>query len=190
MLKIEKQVLRAQLRQQRRQLPAEIRLSETAVCNEIIWQYLKQYPQRPIASYMAVADELALDAVHDQLWAHGKIIYFPRVLPDHALSWHALSNNSLFISGTYGIREPDPTRVPAVPLPADTLILVPGIGFTRTGQRLGQGKGYYDRLLATHQGPTIGIGFSCQLCDHLPSEAHDHPVNGVILGPRIAVLPP
>lgn len=60
-----------------------------------------------------------------------------------------------------------------VPAAGLDLILVPGRGFTKQCQRIGRGKGIYDRLLANSNTRCIGIGFSCQMLRHLPSEPHD-----------------
>jgi 5-formyltetrahydrofolate cyclo-ligase len=80
------------------------------------------------------------------------------------------------------IREPtfDPARL--VPPEEIDLILVPGLAFTRDGQRLGRGGGYYDRYLASL--PTaimkLGVCFQCQLVESLPLEAHDQRVHAVV----------
>jgi len=55
------------------------------------------------------------------------------------------------------------------------VVIVPGTAFTRSGERLGQGGGWYDRFLPG-TGPaclTIGVGFEPQLLDELPTEPHD-----------------
>lgn len=53
------------------------------------------------------------------------------------------------------------------------LILVPGVGFSPIGQRLGRGKGFYDRYLELYSGLKIGIGFEMQVEDEIPCEEHD-----------------
>jgi len=65
-------------------------------------------------------------------------------------------------------------------------MIVPGCAFTRSGNRLGYGKGYYDTYLSRYQKTfnslpfTIGICFDRQIFDQLPIEAHDVSVNKVI----------
>ena len=84
--------------------------------------------------------------------------------------------------------EADGTRVvmpeddPA-PDPAEVdVVIVPGIAFTPDGDRLGQGGGWYDRFLAEVRADctVIGVGFSPQLVDALPTEAHDRRVHLVV----------
>ena len=64
------------------------------------------------------------------------------------------------------------------------LILVPGIGFDAIGNRLGRGKGYYDRLLSITQGYKCGIGFEEQLVEEIPAAEHDIKMDCVITPQR------
>jgi 5-formyltetrahydrofolate cyclo-ligase len=61
-------------------------------------------------------------------------------------------------------------------------LLVPGLAFTRCGKRLGRGGGYYDRALASTAPHAIALGvcFSLQLVESLPSEPHDQAVHSVL----------
>jgi 5-formyltetrahydrofolate cyclo-ligase len=72
-----------------------------------------------------------------------------------------------------GKRVVHPEDDPAAALP--DVVIVPGVAFTAEGYRLGQGGGWYDRFLARVRDDcvTIGVGFSPQLVDELPVEAHD-----------------
>lgn len=75
---------------------------------------------------------------------------------------------------------------PAAPFPDDPsvfdAVLVPGLAFAPDGRRLGQGGGWYDRLLAQLPGEclTVGVCFAEQLVDDLPSERHDVAVAVVV----------
>jgi 5-formyltetrahydrofolate cyclo-ligase len=60
------------------------------------------------------------------------------------------------------------------------LVVVPGVAFDRNGNRLGRGKGYYDRLLPLINAPKIGICFPFQLVDMIPTEAHDIRMDKII----------
>lgn len=67
-------------------------------------------------------------------------------------------------------------------LNADTpeILLVPGLGFTREGERLGRGKGYYDRFLETFSGVSIGVFFSESECESVFSEEHDKKLDFIV----------
>lgn len=62
------------------------------------------------------------------------------------------------------------------------VVVVPGLGFTVDGRRLGQGGGHYDRFLPrlAPTARTIGVGFAEQLVDELPTEVHDRRVDDVV----------
>lgn len=76
------------------------------------------------------------------------------------------------------IREPVPECPEIAPAELD-LILVPGLGFDRSGRRLGRGGGFYDRFLADPaiRATTCGILFDTQLVEAIPAEPHDIVVN-------------
>ncbi|HEX3134937.1 MAG TPA: 5-formyltetrahydrofolate cyclo-ligase [Planctomycetota bacterium] len=175
----EKQALRHTVRAARQALSASIRTRETAATVAQVWT-LVQDGTHPLASYLAVRDELDLDELHYRWWSLGRVLWLPRVSGPGTLTWHPLTDLAHTRIGSYGIREPNPDRVPAAPLPTDATVLVPGVGFTRDGHRLGQGQGFYDRVLADHRGHTIGIAFRCQVVATLPTEAHDQRVARVI----------
>ena len=57
-----------------------------------------------------------------------------------------------------------------------TLLLMPGVAFDRRRNRIGYGKGFYDRFLAKHselQSRSIGVGYECQLVEEFPAEETD-----------------
>ena len=66
------------------------------------------------------------------------------------------------------------------------VLFVPVVGFTATGERLGQGGGHYDRWLSEHPGRiAIGLAWDVQLCDALPLEPHDVRLDAVITPTRM-----
>lgn len=86
-------------------------------------------------------------------------------------------------SGPYGISQPCAQGAGAVDLDLLDLVLVPGLAFDRHGNRLGRGKGYYDRFLKCLPKitPCFGLAFDFQVISCLPSvEEHDVPVSRVI----------
>jgi len=88
----------------------------------------------------------------------------------------SLNSASMTITGP-GVREP----IAGKPIPVDflDLVIVPGLGFTRTGQRIGRGMGFYDRFLATPEfiGISCGMAFEEQIVPDLPVLDHDIPLN-------------
>lgn len=105
---------------------------------------------------------------------------FPRIEGER-LVFHSIETLEHLRTGTFGIREPDANTARQVFPGEDDTILVPGLAFDRAGGRLGRGGGFYDRFLA--QWPharRVGVGFSIQLIDAVPREAHDAQVDAIV----------
>ncbi len=86
------------------------------------------------------------------------------------------------VIGTFGMLQPPSDAPHLVP----DVLFAPLVGFTESGERLGQGGGYYDRWLAEHpQTVAIGMAWDCQLVENLPSEPHDRRLSAVITPTRI-----
>ena len=83
--------------------------------------------------------------------------------------------------GSFKLREP-PATAPQMTLADLDVVLVPGLAFDKTGQRLGYGQGYYDRLLAHRPEGlvTVGLCFKETLLPHIIHDARDIPVSYVI----------
>ena len=80
------------------------------------------------------------------------------------------------VTGKFGISEPRPECENA-PLDHFDLVLVPGLAFDLDGNRLGRGRGFYDRILAGASGVKCGVSHDFQLLENVPTEAHDARVN-------------
>jgi len=85
--------------------------------------------------------------------------------------------------GAFGIREPVERCVGEAVNKLD-LLLVPGVAFDLHGRRVGRGKGFYDQLLATVRGTTIGVAFDEQIVREVPVEPHDTHLNCILTPTR------
>lgn len=114
--------------------------------------------------------------------AAGKRIAFPLCIENGGLRLFVPNNGAdSFVSGSYGILEPKPEDSTEVFAEDIDLIIVPAVAFTKECGRLGQGGGYYDRLLKKTGAFTVGVGYDFQLCESLPVEEHDMPLDCVAL---------
>jgi 5-formyltetrahydrofolate cyclo-ligase len=95
------------------------------------------------------------------------------VKEDVSLRLSYLRDFSALVPSTFGVPEPIGSEIPAAPEDVDTIIL-PMLGFDRTGGRIGYGAGYYDRFLEKNPKlRKIGIAFACQEVDNLPVDEND-----------------
>ena len=87
------------------------------------------------------------------------------------------------VTGKFGVREPAASCTEIL-LDKFDLILVPGIAFDLSGNRLGRGKGFYDRILAEASGIKCGMGYDFQLLEKIPAEPHDAKVDFILTPER------
>lgn len=84
--------------------------------------------------------------------------------------------------GPFGLLQPEETAQSLEP----DVLFVPLLGFTATGERLGQGGGHYDRWLEGRDSVTaIGLAWDCQLTEDLPVEPHDRRLDAVVTPTRL-----
>ena len=125
--------------------------------------------------YHSLKDEVDTHAFIRK-WSNEKRILLPVVVGDE-LELRLYTGPEDMATGTYGIEEPVGETFTDY---ADIdFIAVPGVAFDRSGNRLGHGKGYYDRTLARLQAYRIGVCFQFQLFPHIPVEATDLPMDEV-----------
>lgn len=110
----------------------------------------------------------------------GKTLLLPKVNPAAgALEVYEVKNiESDLRAGVWGILEPVPEICVCRAPSQQELILVPGVAFDRQGGRIGYGRGYYDKLLASCRGVNhfpraIAAAFETQVVDAIPMEPHD-----------------
>lgn len=128
-----------------------------------------------ILMYHSLPDELDTRRFISK-WKERKQFFLPRV---NGVNLEILPyDESRLEIGSFHIEEPSGTDVH--PVEEIEVIVVPGVAFDRRGRRLGRGKGFYDRLLATSKATKIGVGYDFQLVDEIPAEEHDIPMNMVI----------
>ncbi|MFN2432677.1 MAG: 5-formyltetrahydrofolate cyclo-ligase [Gemmatimonadota bacterium] len=129
-----------------------------------------------VHAYVGVkANEVRTDRVLLETLRSGKRLAVPRVEGDR-LVHHELRALSELRATPFGLLEPaaDAPRVDATEL---DLVVVPGLAFDRSGNRLGLGKGYYDRFLAGTRAFRAALLFTQQLVDALPVADHDVPMD-------------
>ena len=136
-----------------------------------------------IAAYASFGSELDTSGFLLRALAAGKQLLLPRIdKAKRCLELRRVTNiESDLAAGVWGIREPA-LHCPRVDAAQAQFMLVPGVAFTRRGERLGYGGGYYDRLL-TEVAPLtrrVAGAFSIQLVDAVPVDQRDQPVHAIV----------
>lgn len=111
---------------------------------------------------------------------HGIKVAFPiSIKKSFELDFRFINSLDELNIGAYGICEPNENSPKAI-FTQRTICIVPALAFDSFGNRLGYGKGFYDRFLKTFSGISIGITFNELKCSALPCDSTDIPVDIII----------
>lgn len=135
---------------------------------------------RTVLLYYSLSDEVSTHALITE-YAQSKRILLPVVIDSSELELRFYTDTYSLRKGAFGISEPSGSRF--LNYGAIDLAVIPGVAFDVAGNRLGRGRGYYDRLLKklqTFHVPTLGICFDFQKLPYIPTEEHDIAVDVVL----------
>ncbi|MDO6746697.1 5-formyltetrahydrofolate cyclo-ligase [Gilvimarinus sp. 1_MG-2023] len=177
-----KRQLRRQLRNKRRTLSSQQQSFAAQALVDILTRQPWLKRARHIALYWPADGELDPRPIAHWAWQHGIACYLPVLHPWHTrqLWFTPFAAQTLFRRNRFGI--PEPIKHRAAPLSPQHLdvVLLPLVGFDRSGGRLGMGGGFYDttfafkrRLPGFSKPRLIGIAHSCQEVEQLPLEPWD-----------------
>ena len=162
----------------RRAMSDEARKAASARIRERLLALPQVQAARTVLSYMALPDEADLTALHDALRARGVRLCFPVSLPGGVMEVYEPGG---WVTGPYGIREPDREASRPVPPEELDLVLAPCVAFDEERNRLGHGAGYYDRYLpACAKAAVIAAAFECQKLPAVVTDAHDRIMDAVV----------
>lgn len=139
---------------------------------------------RTVMTYVSLATEVDTFSLNREALERGKRVAVPFIdMGRQAIAAAELTSMDDLVEGPFGILEPRNGLAKTVPLKEIDLVVVPAVAYSKHNMRLGRGKGYYDRFLSDDglsSATTIGIAFSFQIVDSMPSDPHDRPVQRVI----------
>ena len=174
-----KKEIRELIRERKKQHTTEQLQAYSLSINSILLEHIaKKENCHTILLYHSLPDEVGTHNLIRTLYAQDHTILLPSVDGEN-LSLHIYEGENAMSSGaSFGIQES------LGPLFTDyshiDLAIIPGMAFTPQGDRLGRGKGFYDRLLPQLTCPLIGIAFPFQIVPIIPTESHDIQMTEVI----------
>jgi 5-formyltetrahydrofolate cyclo-ligase len=177
---------KAEIRKHLRQVLANMSESDRhckslAACNHIAGSP-EFAAARVLMLYLSMPQEVDTAPLALRAWQAGKTVVVPKVSWDQRrmLPIEIASLHGHMTTTGPGVREP----VGGKPVPIDLIdmVIVPGLGFTNTGYRVGRGMGFYDRFLAQadYIGLSCGLAFEEQVVPSLPVLDHDMPLSMLV----------
>jgi 5-formyltetrahydrofolate cyclo-ligase len=142
-----------------------------------------------VGLYAPLGTEVDVHHLALAVLARGGRVAYPRaVAGERRLDFGACSPADL-VRGRLGTGEPPP-GARQVPLSEISCLVIPGVGFSRDGLRLGRGGGFYDVTLEQAPGAyRVGVGFDLQLRPELPREPHDVPLDAIVTEHETLLFP-
>ena len=176
---MDKQHIRDRILKERNALSPEFVDEKSAQVYEKLITLPQVKDAQTVLTYADFNNEIHMAEITGWLLFHGRTVGLP-VVEDHAM--HAVRYNGLPMKkSAFGIEEPcieedsilDPGEI--------SLILCPGVAFSKDKARIGYGRGYYDRFMAqAPQAYRIGIAYDFQVLGSVPTESGDLPMNMIV----------
>ena len=173
---MDKKALRAEYKSRRKAIPTVGKQKLDSLIRQRITETAEFRKAKTVLLYAPVQGEIDLLPLAQICRELGKEVGFPVSMDDGTLLFRSPEAGDALITGAYGIPEPPKTAKEST-LDEHTLCIVPALTFDRNGNRLGYGKGYYDRFLEHFTGMTLGAVYKKLIADALPAEPHDRPVD-------------
>jgi 5-formyltetrahydrofolate cyclo-ligase len=148
-----------------------------------VWAAIARHYDKSLLVTLPIGSEWdSRQVAHNWLQLAGRVI-LPRVVAGRAelaLYWVEDLERQCTV-GHWGLCEPVPALCAAVLPDAVGIVIVPGLAFDDRGYRIGYGRGYFDRLLASApQAQRLGAGYALQRVQQVPTDPWDHPVHAYI----------
>ena len=176
-----KEEIRKSIRQKKKLLSSEDKLQASELVFKQLFQLEQWKKANRVLSYHSLPDELQTIEYLDKMLS--KELFLPKVDGD-TLKIVAYDKSRL-ITGAYNILEPDDDNY--FPVEDIELIIIPGVAFDKQKNRLGRGKGYYDKLLSNTEAFKIGICYDFQLVDEISTDAHDIKMD-IVIAPNCVII--
>ncbi|MAR55740.1 MAG: 5-formyltetrahydrofolate cyclo-ligase [Rickettsiales bacterium] len=172
------------LRQQHKSARDSLSLAERSAAAQSFRLHFHDHPYlslaRSFAGYYPIGSEADILPIYQHMAKFNKPMGLPRI-QESGLNLHHWKPGETLEDGPLGTKQPPPDTPPLLP----EVLLVPLLAFDASGNRLGYGGGYYDRLIqmlrATETAPlVVGVAYGMQEVEALPQEAHDEPLDGIL----------
>jgi len=169
--------------------PADRQRQSARICERV--RALDQFRAVEIVLlYRSLPSEVDVAALWEQCRGERRTVFAPRVdAATRDLRFIRVTEQTAWRASAQGIWEPATGDELTAELAARATIIVPGIGFSYRGERMGRGAGYYDRALTKAPiggcGYRVGVAFDAQVVERLPVDSLDVPMHAVVAASNV-----
>lgn len=170
-----KQILRNKYKEIRKNIK-----NKEVLDNRIFYKVieLKEYKEsKMILIYVSLKDEVDTFKLIEHSLRIGKKVAVPKCEGDNIVFYN-INTLSDLQEGSFRILEPKTNEI--INDFSDSICIIPGIAFDKENNRIGYGRGFYDRFLEKYDGTKIGLAYAECICDRIDSESTDIKMDIVI----------
>lgn len=173
---LEKRKIRDKIKKLRSDLTKEqVAEDSKLIYNQIIDNKIFERAE-VVMSYMSFQNEIDTEKINDYIISCGKKLFLPKMI-DREVIKPIEYTGEFEIDNSFGIKEP----VGEIYNGDIDLIIVPGVVFDIEGNRIGYGRGYYDRFLRLYpKARKISLAYEFQILDRLEAEEHDEKIDEIV----------
>jgi len=137
-----------------------------------------------IGAYYPIGSEVLTQDIMQEILSSGRELYLPKVVEDE-IEFRKITDFSCLEKGNFDIMEPKDNC--AIENNLD-LLLVPTVGISQEGVRLGYGHGFYDKFLSKNQIETVSLIYEKQVIKKIPRTEHDIIMNWILTEERFSKI--
>jgi len=173
---IQKAALRKHLLEKRDATSAELRDISSGKIHQNLKKISSYTNSQNVACYFPIGSEVNTHDIMLDILKHDKNLLLPRIVNDN-LEFYIVPNLEKLEKGRFEIMEPKDSCKKAEKIDC---VLIPTVGISKSGVRLGYGKGYYDRFLSLIDAVKISLTYSKQIVKSIPNESHDVKIDWIV----------
>ena len=173
---VQKAALRKHLLEKRDAISDEFRNISSNKIHQNLKQVDSYINSQNIACYFSIGSEIDTYDIMLGILEQGKNMLLPKIV-DNNLEFYVVPNLEKLEKGAFDIMEPKDSCKKAENIDC---VLVPTIGISKSGDRLGYGKGYYDKFLSSTDAVKISLTYSKQIVKSIPNDSHDIKIDLII----------
>lgn len=190
---VDKKSLRKEIILRRDSLPPDVRVAKDRAVRERLMSMNEYRKAGTILLYASFRSEVGTESLIRQALADNRMVVLPRVEREtETLKLYAIGDWSDLTPGSWGILEPVEAAERAIDVINIDIVIAPGVAFDEDCNRLGYGKGYYDKLLSGRKPASdgtirpliVGLAYEEQMVPAIPCSPHDMKMDFVITDKR------
>lgn len=178
--------LRAQLLEKRNKLSKEELIELNSLLRKNIREIGPLKEAKKIACYVSKGREVGTHSLINEWIKEGKEVYVPHTLWQNKMEFSRITNFEEMAEGKFGVLEP---QQPSLPEQDIEVVIIPGAAFDKQGNRLGYGRGFFDRAVSSlkylKNCVKIGLAYDFQVLDKLERKKWDLKVDYIITESKI-----